>query len=217
MSDTDTADRRKIKVVVADDDAFTLSLVSDGLRALGFDVLTAQTAEEAGQLVAANDPHVLVTDLNFGRSETGASLLRRVHESSPWVALVVLTSHQSPELAVEDPQLIPADVFYVVKSQLKSIASLGDAVHAALSGVKRTEGDATGISAHISSKQAEVLRLLAAGSSVRAIAEQRGTSVRAAESMISRIYAALGLEDDESTNPRVKAIQLWHDGKIAVR
>ena len=218
MTDQPTAaEKRKIRVVVADDDAFTLSMVSDGLRSLGYEVITAATAELAGAIVAEEDPHALVTDLNFGKRETGASLLHRVHESQPWVALVILTSHHSPQLAVEDPEHIPAGVVYLVKSQLKRVEDISDAVQRALAGtVTGPQIDATG-TILVSSAQAEVLRMLASGSSTKAIAHHRATTVRAAEAMVNRLYTALGLDDDEHSTPRVAAIELWQQGRIAVR
>ena len=213
----DDAERAGLRVIVADDDAFTRSLVADGLRSQGFEVSTAGTVAEAWSLVLDVDPHALLSDLNFGSGASGASLLARVHEEAPWVGLVVLTSHQSPELAVPDAVDIPEDVVYLVKSQLKEVGALGEAVRRAIGGergaVPRDPADALTLTA----AQAEVLRLLASGASTRAVAEHRGTSVRAAETMLARLYAALGIDDDADSNPRVAAVQLWQQGRITVR
>ena len=213
----DDVDRSRLRVIVADDDAFTRSLVADGLRSLGFEVSTAGTVADAWSLVLEVDPHALISDLNFGPGDSGASLLARVHEEAPWVALVVLTSHQSPELAVPDAAAIPRDVVYLVKSQLREVGALGDAVHRAIGGepVAQLRDPANALS--LTSAQAEVLRLLASGASTRAVAEHRGTSVRAAETMLARLYSALGIDDDADSNPRVAAVQLWQQGRITVR
>ena len=213
----DDAERSRLRVIVADDDAFTRSLVADGLRSLGFEVSTAGTVADAWSLVLEVDPHALISDLNFGPGDSGASLLARVHEETPWVALVVLTSHQSPELAVPDAAAIPRDVVYLVKSQLREVGALGDAVHRAIGGepVAQLRDPANALS--LTSAQAEVLRLLASGASTRAVAEHRGTSVRAAETMLARLYSALGIDDDADSNPRVAAVQLWQQGRITVR
>jgi len=213
----DDAERSRLRVIVADDDAFTRSLVADGLRSLGFEVSTAGTVADAWSLVLEVDPHALISDVNFGPGDSGASLLARVHEEAPWVALVVLTSHQSPELAVPDAAAIPRDVVYLVKSQLREVGALGDAVHRAIGGepVAQLRDPANALS--LTSAQAEVLRLLASGASTRAVAEHRGTSVRAAETMLARLYSALGIDDDADSNPRVAAVQLWQQGRITVR
>jgi DNA-binding NarL/FixJ family response regulator len=209
---------RAIRVVVADDDPFTLSLVSGGLDSRGFEVHTASSAAEAGRLVEEEDPHVLVTDLDFGEGESGGSLLGRIHREHPWVGLVVLTAHRSPQLAVDDPEGIPSSAVYVVKSALRSVDDLADAVRSAIAGAD--PGPPPGADPAVvalTPAQAEVLRMLAAGASTRALAEHRGTTVRAAESMLNRLYSALGLELSDRSNPRVEAVRLWQQGRVTVR
>jgi DNA-binding NarL/FixJ family response regulator len=214
-----TPARRNLRVAVADDDAFIVSLVADGLRAQGFEVATATTLNDAWRLVADGDPHALVSDLNFGGGESGAPLLRRVHEEFPWVGLVVLTSHQSPELAVDDAADLPQGIVYLVKSRLRAVEDLASAVTDAISQTRarddRTAGD--GNTLLLTAAQADVLRMLASGASTRALAESRGTTIRAAETMLNRLYQALGLGPDDQVNPRVAAVHLWQQGRVSVR
>jgi DNA-binding NarL/FixJ family response regulator len=212
------SESRALRVVVADDDPFTLSLVTGGLEAHGFDVTAATSAEKALVAVGRVDPHALVSDLNFGQGQTGAALLHRVAAEFPWIGLVVLTSHRSPELAVPDPELIPESVVYLVKSQLSRVDELASSVHRAISGqidaeVVRDDDDVPTVTA----AQAEVLRLLAEGASTRALAEHRGTTVRAVETMLTRLFLALGLDTSENASPRVAAVTLWQRGGIRVR
>ena len=207
----------RLRVVIAEDDSFSRSLVADGLRSLGYDVYAADSAESGLDAVAAHDPHVLVTDLNFGSGATGASLLADVRSVQPWVALVILTSHQSPSLAVDDAERIPADTMYIVKSQLKSVLELGQALEKAIGGAAFESRICESSAIVVSPGQAHVLRMLASGASVRAIAEHRGTTVRAAETMITRLYTALDLESDARFTTRVAAIQLWQQGRIRVK
>ena len=212
-----TVESRALRVVVADDDVFTVSLVSGGLAARGFEVSSATSVAEALAVVAETDPHALISDLNFGAGESGADLLAEVAEEYPWIGIVVLTSHRSPELAVPNPRRIPPGVVYLVKSQLGAIDDLIDAVHRSISGqaddVTRDDDDVPTVTA----AQAAVLRLLAEGASTRALAEHRGTTVRAVETMLTRLFAALGLDTGESANPRVAAVTMWQRGGIRVR
>ncbi len=216
------AESRSLRVVVADDDTFTLSLVSGGLAAKGFTVTTATTVAEALDAVRAVDPHAIVSDLNFGTTETGAELLQTVADEFPWVGLVVLTSHRSPKLAVSNPGKIPSTAIYLVKSQLARIEDLADAVHRSISGEARDSDRFRSSRADddvptVTAAQAEVLRMLAEGASTRALAEARGTSVRAVETMLNRLFLALGLDTGENANPRVAAVTLWQRGGIRVR
>ena len=208
-----------LRVVVADDDPFTVSLVAGGLEAQGFEVTTASSIGEAWDAVEREDPHALITDLDFGDGLSGATLLGRVHHDYPWVGLVVLTSHRSPELAVANPLSIPETCVYLVKSSLSQVSELADAVHQSIAGLPAEEaqpelGDDT---VTVTQAQADVLRRLAHGASTRALAEHRGTTVRAVELMLARLFTALGVDGDEQTNPRVEAVSLWHQGRISVR
>jgi DNA-binding NarL/FixJ family response regulator len=208
-----------IRVVVAEDDSFTRSLVAGGLEGRGFEVLSAPTAEEGWKLVGAAEPHVLVSDLDFGEGASGVHLLNRVHEAYPWIGLVVLTAHRDPALAVESPHRLPAAAVYLVKSALQSVDDIVAAIDSAIAGTgsqPSDAGDDTAVVA-LTTAQAEVLRMLAAGASTRALAEHRGTTVRAAEAMLTRLYLALGLEVTELSNPRVDAVRLWQQGRVTIR
>jgi DNA-binding NarL/FixJ family response regulator len=212
-------ERRLIKVVVADDDAFTLSLVADGLRALGFEVKTTGTVAGAWDLVNSYDPNALVSDLNFGQGASGATLLNQTAREFPWIGLVVLTSHASPELAVNDGSELPEGAVYLVKSQLTHAGELGEAVTKAIAGEGGSQlpNEETMKLIFLTSGQAEVLRMLAAGASTKALAEHRGTTVRAAETMLARLYRTMKISTDEESNPRVAAVNMWHEGRVAVR
>lgn len=220
MSD---AEARQLRVVIADDDAFTLSLVSGGLEAKGFAVTAATSVAQALEAVRAVDPHAIVSDLNFGTVETGSELLQKVAEEFPWIGLVVLTSHRSPELAVANPEKIPPGAVYLVKSQLGRIDDLAEAVHRAIAGQSTEDDDLfdderpdDGVPT-VTAAQADVLRMLAEGASTRALAEARGTTVRAVETMLNRLFVALGLDTGENANPRVAAVTMWQRGGIRVR
>jgi DNA-binding NarL/FixJ family response regulator len=209
--------RPKIRVVLAEDDDFTRSLVADGLRAEGFDVATARLPDEAWELLEVG-ANVLVSDLDFGHGISAGPLLRRVAEERPWIAVVVLTSHLSPELAVGTAEQLPDDIVYVVKSRLRRMEDIAGAIRDALAGRgtgRIAERDDPSVA--ITAAQADMLRMLAGGFTTKAIADRRGTTPRAAEAMIGRLYAALGVDGDEATSPRVAAIHLWQQGRIRVR
>ena len=216
------SDARQLRCVSADDDAFTLSLVTGGLEAKGFSVTAATSVAQALEAVRSVDPHAVVSDLNFGTIETGSELLQHIAQEFPWIGLVVLTSHRSPELAVSNPEKIPPGAVYLVKSQLARIDDLADAVHRAIAGLTGEddrfddERPDDGVST-VTAAQADVLRMLAEGASTRALAEARGTTVRAVETMLNRLFVALGLDTGENANPRVAAVTMWQRGGIRVR
>src|SRR5690606_6286724 len=111
---------------------------------------------------------------------------------------------------------IPDDAVYLVKSQLARVEQLADAVTRAITG-QGTETTTDAPAILITTSQADVLRKLAAGESTKAIADSRGTTTRAAEAMLMRLYDSLGVATDGSSSSRVAAVQLWHQGRIRVK
>ena len=167
------------RVLVAEDEEFTLNLLREVLEGANFQVEAVKTVTEAIALVASFDPHVVITDLNFGVGPSGADLLQFVEKEHPWVGKVVLTSHASPALAIPNGVAIPAGVTYLVKSELGSITELVHAVEESIShsasAAVRPEMDNDRIV--ISATQGEILLLLAEGFTNAAIARKRGTSL----------------------------------------
>ena len=55
------------------------------------------------------------------------------------------------------------------------------------------------------------------GLSNASIAKERDITLRAAEALIQRTFQALGVNGDPSVNPRVVAVRMGHQGKVAVK
>ncbi|MBX9472892.1 response regulator [Microcella sp.] len=207
------------RILAVDDDPLIATLVADGLRSHGHVVTVASSPQDARSMLDDVDPHILMCDLNFVSGESGAEFVSSVREARPWVACVVLSSHRSPELAVPDAHLLPADVVYMVKSTVRSVAHIVEAVEAAMTGraLPSVVHAADKGTVTVTAVQAEVLRILASGASTRALAEKRGTSIRAVESLLVRLYGTLGLDTSRESNPRVEAIRMWQTGRVRVR
>jgi len=58
----------RARVLVAEDEEFTLNLLSDLLSAADFEVLAVGSVSEAISQIKTFDPHAVITDLNFGVS-----------------------------------------------------------------------------------------------------------------------------------------------------
>jgi DNA-binding NarL/FixJ family response regulator len=70
--------------------------------------------------------------------------------------------------------------------------------------------------AELSRRQISVLKLVADGHSNNQIAEERGTTVRAVEGMISRIFLALEIDAQSPGNARVEATRMYLSAAGAV-
>jgi len=207
------------RVLLVEDEEFTRAMVAGALEAAGHDVRGSSSVAEA--LVALNgfEPHVVIADLDLGSGPSGADLLHRVAEESPWVGLVVLTAHAAPSLALPAGTRLPDRVVYLIKSDVSSGRDLQGAMNAAIADAEPAlpvAEDAEGRPV-ISRVQGEVLRLIAEGYSNQGIAEIRGTSMRATESLVHRTFTALGLGNDKRMSPRVQAVRMWQQGRVSVR
>jgi DNA-binding NarL/FixJ family response regulator len=213
------SDQRSIRVLLVEDEDFTRTMVSEMLSASGINVLPVASVAEALKLMDEFDPHVVLTDLDLGHGPDGADLLTKVAEDRPWTGMVIMTAHASPELAINDVSRIPEQAGYIVKSELNSIHSLVSIIQESIIMPGNFNGsDNVGEEkVTITSSQAEILRMIADGLSNTAIAEARGITLRAAEALIQRTFAALGVNGDSSINARVAAVRMWQQGKVAVK
>ena len=213
------SDQRSIRVLLVEDEDFTRTMVSEMLSASGINVLPVASVAEALKSMDEFDPHVVLTDLDLGHGPDGADLLTKVAADRPWTGMVIMTAHASPELAINDVSRIPEQAGYIVKSELNSIHSLVSIIQESIIMPGNFNGsDNVGEEkVTITSSQAEILRMIADGLSNAAIAEARGITLRAAEALIQRTFAALGVNGDSSINARVAAVRMWQQGKVAVK
>ena len=210
----------RARVLVAEDEEFTLNLLREVLEGANFQVEAVKSVAEAIERVASFDPHAVVTDLNFGvAGPSGADLLQFIEKEHPWVGKVVLTSHASPALAIPNGVTIPEGVTYLVKSELGAISDLVGAVEDSIShsATHHARPEMENDRIVISSTQGEILLLLAEGYTNAAIARKRGTSLRATETLVQRTFASLGIKSHEDFNPRVLAVRMWQQGKVVVK
>ncbi len=212
----------RLKVLVVEDEAFTRQLVESALNQQGFSVTSCESVSEAMVLVRQEEPHVVVSDLDLGKGPTGVDLMNLISRDYPWIGLVSMSAHSAPVLV--DGGKIPDGVPYLVKSQINNLDEIGQAIFQSISNVEQksfglqelneqTDRDVF----YVSAGQAEMLRMLAKGLTNQGIADARGTSLRAVETMIQRVYQGLGLNRNTGQNNRVEAVSLWHQGKIKVR
>lgn len=205
------------RILLVEDEDFTRTLVADGLNLLGTETLAVASIAAAMEALKSFDPNVVICDLNLGAGPSGAALLGRIAEEQPWIGLIALTAHASPELAIHDGRSLPASVVYVVKSRLDSIADLLPLAAASIENLTMPMPEIRGDQIVINRSQGEILRLMAQGYSNVGISDERGVTVHAAESQVKRLFQALGLENDSKINQRVMAVRLFQQGKVVVK
>jgi Response regulator containing CheY-like receiver, AAA-type ATPase, and DNA-binding domains len=99
-------------VLVVDDEAKLLEVLSLALENMGHMVLTAESAEEALEILGTRDVHLVLSDLRLPRL-SGRDLLEKVRVLKPGLPVVIMTAYASLKDAVE---LIKEGAFdYTVK------------------------------------------------------------------------------------------------------
>ena len=207
-----TENTEAVTVVVADDQ----SAVREGLVLLlgtvpGIAVIgEAEDGEAAVEVVAAKSPQVVLMDLNMPRID-GVEATRRVRASHPQTQVVVLTTYSDDESIIGALQA--GALGYLTKDATR--AEIGRAVLAAaagqavldldvqqrlLSAAARAPAAAAAESAGTSDtdltpREAEVLRLIAAGKSNREIARALFVSEATVKTHVNRIFAKTGSRD----------------------
>jgi DNA-binding NarL/FixJ family response regulator len=207
-------------IVVVENESLLRDLIARSLEAAGFDVSTAANAADAKRAVKATDPDVCVVDIELGPGPNGFDFAEYLSREAQDVGVVFLTNLPDPRFANRDSKSITQNQAYLRKSQLVDSKELIEAVNAVLKEQDvdkfRHDQNQTRPLAELSKRQISVLKLVAEGQSNNQIAEQRGTTVRAVEGMVSRIFTALGVDAQGVGNARVEATRMYLSAAGAV-
>jgi DNA-binding NarL/FixJ family response regulator len=207
-------------IVVVENESLLRDLVARSLETAGFEVSTAANAADAKRAVKAADPDVCVVDIELGPGPNGFDFAEYLSREAKDIGVVFLTNLPDPRFADRDSKSITQNQAYLRKSQLVDSKELIEAVNAVLKeqNVDRFRHDQsqTRPLAQLSRRQISVLKLVAEGYSNAQIAEVRGTTVRAVEGMVSRIFQALGVDAQGVGNARVEATRMYLSAAGAV-
>jgi DNA-binding NarL/FixJ family response regulator len=198
---------------VVENESLLRDLIARSLEAVGFDVTTAANASDAKRACKAVDPDACIVDIELGPGPDGFDFAEYLSREAPDVGVVFLTNLPDPRFAQRDSKSVKQSQAYLRKSQLVDSKELVDAVNAVLKeedvSQYRHDQAAGRPLADLSKRQLVVLQLMAEGLSNSQIAEARGTTVRAVEGMISRIFQALDIDAQGSGNARIAASKAY--------
>jgi len=210
---------KSLDVLVVEDETFTKNIVSEMISKLGHNCNSVTNVNDALIFIKQSKPNLVITDLDLGEGPTGLDLINKIHKDHPEIGLVVLTAHRSPLLVDASFKQLPPNVRYVIKSEIDATNTFEEILQNVISDKKLNKSHSSKHENEIfvSKTQAELLQLIAQGLSNQAIAEKRGTTLRAVEALVNRTYEALNLKVSDSRNLRVEAVKLWKSSKINVK
>jgi DNA-binding NarL/FixJ family response regulator len=207
-------------IVVVENESLLRDLIARSLETAGFDVSTAANAADAKREVNETDPDICVVDIELGPGPNGFDLADYLAREAPDVGVVFLTNLPDSRFADRDTKTVTQKQAYLRKSQLVDSKELIEAINAVLMEVDvdhyRHDQNLERPLAALSRRQISVLKLVAEGHSNNQIAEERGTTVRAVEGMVSRIFTALGVDAQGVGNARVEATRMYLSAAGAV-
>ena len=211
-----------MRVIVAEDDLLVREGVVRLLVVAGHEVVAAVGDGEA--LVAAVDadePDACVVDIRMPPShrDEGLAAARSIREHHPGVGVLVLSQFVDDTYAEELLAAGEKSVGYLLKDSLLSAEELVRALDAVASGQvvvdralvrslleRRRVADPLD---RLSTREREVLTLMAEGLTDRAIATELCLSVKTVESHVRSIMTKLDLPDGPNANRRVLAVLRW--------
>ena len=201
-------EERLLRVLLCDDHVLVRRGTLDILRAdPGLAVVgEAGTGEEALALVPILAPDVLLLDLRLPGID-GTETVRRLQATAPLIAILLLTSFD------DDPGILdalrvgargcllkdtpPAELLAGIRAVARGEPALAPTVAARLlAGWSAAPSPEITVAAEgLSARETEVLRLVAVGTSNKAIAQQLGITERTAKAHVSHILQKLGADD----------------------
>jgi DNA-binding NarL/FixJ family response regulator len=208
-----------MRVVVADD----VMLVRSGLARLLQDAGVQVVGEAADvdsllALVARQKPDVAIVDIRMPptHSDEGLVAARRIRDDHPSTSVVLLSQFVEPRYAQRLLADQPGGLGYLLKERVSNIAVLVDALR------RVTEGecviDPTIVAQlmrgrrpdspleRLTSRERDILALMAEGRSNAGIARELGISERTVEAASAVVFQKLDLEPSPDLNRRVLAV-----------
>ena len=208
-----------MRIVIADDNLLVRRGIAALLEEAGLEV-AAQAGEVDGLLeaVEAEAPDVAIVDIRMPPTHTdeGLRAAQVIRERHPEIGIVVLSQHVETGVAARVLAEHPARLGYLLKDRVTDVAefvtmlrnvarggtSLDPQVISRLLASDRGDGPLAGLT----SREREVLQLLAEGHSNPAIATRLDITRRSTEKYVSSIFTKLGLPDTGNENRRVLAV-----------
>jgi diguanylate cyclase (GGDEF)-like protein len=91
--------KKKIKVLVVDDEEIIRTLLTEHLTDEGFDVAAVSSGEAALDLFRSDPDYLVVTDIRMG-GMSGVKLLEEIKKLDPDAVVIMITSHASLDSAI---------------------------------------------------------------------------------------------------------------------
>jgi DNA-binding NarL/FixJ family response regulator len=207
-----------VRVAIVEDQPLYRQMLQNLLQTVrGFDVRGAVgSVAEAHETI---DPHgldVALLDLHLPDGN-GLDLGRALQRTNPSLGVLLLSSDDHMHVLLDLPEAQQERWSYLSKTSSLSAQALVAAVRSTAQGravldralIERRNARRNGRLEVLSSRQLQILGLLAEGLTNAAIAQRLELAHRSVENHVNAVYAALGLTGSSDHNPRVRAVRMF--------
>ena len=203
------------KILLVDDDPFTLTMLTSTLHTLGFTEITSlRTVTQAIVAATKASPNVAILDLDLGEGPTGIDLAHRLRKLNPIIGVIILSTYTEPRLIGTNQRPLPENSIYIVKQSISDTKVLLDAI---TNSVKSNFDPINAVSlppstpiSRIKDTQIEIMRLVATGISNAQIAEMLVMKEASVEKAIARLIKQLDIKATNRQNQRVLIAQEYY-------
>ena len=202
----------KPRILIVEDDEFTGSLISSALSSEGYETQLSTSALDAKAALKTFDPDAVLVDIDLGSGPNGIEFIQFVHKSRPEIAPILLSQYGDTVSAGAKDARIPEGVAYLRKSVIQSTQDLADAIRESMRGrtkdLRHDKRD-KGMLSNLTKSQYEILQMMAQGLSNKEIAARRNVSLSSVEQLVSGVFKAFNISQDDKYVPRVEAIRIF--------
>jgi len=214
-----------VRVVIADDSALLRDGLANLLSAAGLEV--AARAADADQLLAAVEKHrpdIAIIDIRMPPTFTheGAKAALELRRRNPELGILLLSQSLESRYVTDLARTHARGFGYLLKDRVTDVRVLLDALEHVDAGGTVLDPDVVShlLGRHelseqldrLSSRERDVLELMAQGLSNRAIAGRLFIDVKTVETHVARILTKLDLHQTPDEHRRVLAVLAWLRG-----
>jgi DNA-binding NarL/FixJ family response regulator len=214
-----TGPAKALRLAIAEDSLLVREGLARILKDAGFDVVgDAATPDQLLRLVDRERPDAVLIDIRLPptHSDEGLKAAAEIRRRAPAIALLVLSQYVDAEYALRLLEGDERSVGYLLKDRILDVHQLTDAITRVVTGGvvvdpalvaqlldRRRRVDPLD---ELTSREREVLGLMAEGLTDRGIAQRLYVTPKTVETHIRHIFAKLRLPETALDNKRVHAV-----------